>query len=67
MSFYFTTFHNEREADYVDVAYIALNSFESGAFNGLKLPDGISGKYDLRIYSSDYGGRELASVTFTIT
>lgn len=59
--------HNEREADYVDVAYIALNSFESGAFNGLKIPDGISGKYDLRIYSSDYGGRELASVTFTIT
>jgi len=55
------------DADHVDVAYIALTSFESGSFPGIKVPDGISGSYDLRIYSNDNGGRELASVTFTIS
>ena len=59
--------HNELDADRVDVAYIALTSFESGSFPGIKVPDGISGSYDLRMYSNDNGGRELASVTFTIS
>lgn len=59
--------HNELDADRVDIAYIALTSFESGLFPGIKVPNGISGSYDLRIYSNDNGGRELASVTFTIS
>lgn len=59
--------HNELDADRVDVAYIALTSFESGSFPGIKVPDGISGSYDLRMYSNDNGGRELASVTFIIS
>lgn len=59
--------HNELDADRADIAYIALTSFESGSFPGIKVPDGISGSYDLRIYSNDNGGRELASVTFTIS
>lgn len=59
--------HNELDADRVDVAYIALTSSESGSFPGIKVPDGISGSYDLRMYSNDNGGRELASVTFIIS
>ncbi|MGN0583971.1 MAG: leucine-rich repeat protein [Ruminococcus sp.] len=59
--------HNELDADRADVAYIALKKFESGSFPGIKVPAGISGSYDLRIYSNDNGGRELASVTFIIS
>ena len=59
--------HNELEADRTDIAYLYVTSFESGSFPGIKIPNGISGSYDLRIYSNDNGGRELASVTFTIS
>ena len=41
--------HNELAADGADVSYIYLSSFESGSFPGLKVADGISGSYDLRI------------------
>ena len=58
--------HNENEADYEDVVYTSLRNFKSGNFEGLKVPDNISGNYDLRIYGSDYGGAELACVSFTI-
>ena len=59
--------HNELDADRTDIAYLSLISFESGSFPGIKIPNGINGSYDLRIYSNDNGGRELASVTFTIS
>lgn len=59
--------HNELDADRTDIAYLSLTSFESGSFPGIKIPNGINGSYDLRIYSNDNGGRELASVTFTIS
>ena len=58
--------HNEQDADRVDVNYISLRDFESGAFPGITVPNDISGSYDLRIYSSDYNGSELACVSFTI-
>ena len=57
--------HNEQDADRVDVNYISLRDFESGAFPGITVPNDISGSYDLRIYSSDYNGSELACVSFT--
>ena len=57
--------HNEQDADRVDVNYISLRNFESGAFPGITVPNDISGSYDLRIYSSDYNGSELACVSFT--
>lgn len=59
--------HNEIDADKAGVAYIALWRFESGAFPGITVPEGISGSYDLRIYSSDYNGAELACVNVMIT
>lgn len=59
--------HNEQDADRVDVNYISLRGFESGAFPGITVPEGISGSYDLRIYSSDYDGTELACVNVMIT
>ena len=59
--------HNEQDADRVDVNYISLRNFESGAFPGITVPEGISGSYDLRIYSSDYDGTELACVNVMIT
>lgn len=59
--------HNEQDADRVDVNYISLRDFESGAFPGITVPEGISGSYDLRIYSSDYDGTELACVNVMIT
>lgn len=59
--------HNEQDADRVDVNYISLRNFESGAFPGITVPKGISGSYDLRIYSSDYDGTELACVNVMIT
>ena len=59
--------HNEQDADRVDVNYISLRGFESGAFPGITVPEGISGSYDLRIYSSDYNGTELACVNVMIT
>ena len=57
--------HNEQDADRVDVNYISLRDFESGAFPGITVPNDISGSYDLRIYSSDNNGSELACVSFT--
>ncbi|WP_370784790.1 leucine-rich repeat protein [Ruminococcus callidus] len=57
--------HNEQDADRVDVNYISLRDFESGAFPEITVPNDISGSYDLRIYSSDYNGSELACVSFT--
>ena len=57
--------HNEQDADRVDVNYISLRDFESGAFPGITVPNDISGSYDLRIYSSYYNGSELACVSFT--
>ncbi|MDY3655043.1 MAG: leucine-rich repeat protein, partial [Ruminococcus callidus] len=57
--------HNEQDADRVDVNYVSLRDFESGAFPGITVPNDISGSYDLRIYSSDYNGSELACVSFT--
>ena len=57
--------HNEQDADRVDVNYISLRDFESGAFPGITVPNDISGSYELRIYSSDYNGSELACVSFT--
>lgn len=59
--------HNEQDADRVDVNYISLRDFESGAFPGITVPNDISGSYDLRIYSSDYNGTELACVNVMIT
>lgn len=59
--------HNEQDADRVDVNYISLRNFESGAFPGITVPNDISGSYDLRIYSSDYNGSELACVNVMIT
>ena len=59
--------HNEQDADRVDVNYISLRDFESDAFPGITVPEGISGSYDLRIYSSDYDGTELACVNVMIT
>lgn len=58
--------HNEQDADKADINYISLRNFESGAFPGITVPDDIHGSYDLRIYSSDYHGSELACVCFTI-
>ena len=59
--------HNENEADAAIINYKWLDGFESGNFDGLLLSDySLSGNYDLRIYSNDNGGRELACVTFYI-
>ena len=58
--------HNEQDADRADVNYIFLRNFESGAFPGITVPNDISGSYDLRIYSNDYNGSELACINFTI-
>ena len=38
--------HNEQDADRVDVNYISLRDFESGAFPGITVPNDISGSYD---------------------
>ena len=59
--------HNEQDADRADVNYIFLRNFESGAFPGITVPNDISGSYDLRIYSNDYNGSELACTNFKIT
>lgn len=58
--------HNEQDADRADVNYIFLRNFESGAFPGITVPNDISGSYDLRIYSNDYNGSELACTNFKI-
>ena len=59
--------HNEWDADHADIVFLSLRNFESGNFEGFNFSDNnLSGNYDLRIYSNDSGGAELASATFII-
>ena len=59
--------HNEKEADAASIQVKWLSGFESGNFDGFLLSDNsLSRNYDLRIYSNDNGGGELACVTFYI-
>ena len=60
------TGHSEVDADSADLVVSYISAFESGEFPGFSLPSAASGSYELRIYSSDSGGTELAAAGFEI-
>ncbi len=55
---------DESQNDMYDLAYQYLNGMTTGTLVFSAPP--IPGSYDVRMHDSDSGGKEIASVTFTV-